>query len=141
METKFNIKKLCKPRRVEKRYPEMFQYNRLAKAKTVETVPQNPKLVQPATVAIPIQQAATTVTYVQAITIPATTPTQPVVTTSDQPQQVPQFCALCKPTGRQCPNNYLLPIHPEWSDPKQEENKQEGEENQDEEDWDGIIQK
>ena len=52
-----------------------------------------------------------------------------------------KFCALSTPVGGQCPNNYLLPIHPEWSDLEEEEkdlNKQEGEEKQ--EDWDGTIQ-
>ena len=31
------------------------------------------------------------------------------------------MCALCTPTGRQCLNNNLLPIHPEWSDSEEEE--------------------
>ena len=46
---------------------------------------------------------------------------KPRVTTSRQPQQIPNFCALCTPIGKQCLNNYLLPIHPEWSDPEEEE--------------------
>ena len=108
-------------------------YNMLSQGKTANTMPQNPTLVQPAVVAIPIQQAATTVTCVQPVTILATVPNQPVITASWQPQQFPKFCALYTPVGRQCPNNYLLPIHPEWSDPEEEEkdlNKQEGAEKQ-----------
>ena len=69
-----------------------------------------------------------------------------MVTIAGQPQKFPTFCALCTLIGRQCPNNYLFPINPEWSDPEEEEkdiNKQEeGEEKQEEEeDWDGTIQK
>ena len=120
-ETKFNIKKLCKPRTVDRRCTERFQYNGLAQGKTAETMHQNSTLVQPAVVAIPIQQAATTVTYAQPVLIPATVPTQPVVTTSGQPQKVQQFCALCTPIGIQCQNNYLMPLHPECSDPEEEE--------------------
>ena len=77
--------------------------------------------------------------------IPVTSPTQPVVTTTGQPQQFPKFCALCTNLGRQYPNNYLLPIHPEWSDPQEEEKyfskQEEGEQKQEEEDWVGTIQK
>ena len=73
----------------------------------------------------------------QPVTIPATLPTQPVVTMSGQTLQVPQFCALCTLIGRQCPNNNLMPIHPEWSDPEEEEKDL----NKQEEDWDGMIQK
>ena len=65
----------------------------LTLAKTVETMPQNPALTQPAVVAVPIQQAATTFTYTQPITIPATGSTQPVVTVSAQSQQI-QNCVL-----------------------------------------------
>ena len=69
-----------------------------------------------------------------------------MVTTSEQPQQFPKYCALCTPTGRQCLNNYLLPIHPEWSNSEEEEkdlNKQirEEDEKQEMEDWDSIMQK
>ena len=144
METKCNIKKLYKAREVDRGSSEKFRYNGLAQAKTVETTSHNPTLTQPAAVAIPTQQAATTVTYAQPVTIPVTAPTLPVVTASGQPQQVPKFCALCTPIGRQCPNNYLLPIHPEWSDPEEEEkdpNKQEDKEKQAEEDGDSTIQK
>ena len=74
----------------------MFQYNRLAQAKTAEDTPQNPTVTQPAaSVAIPVQQTATTVTYAQPFRIPATLPTQPEVTASEQQQQFPKFCALC----------------------------------------------
>ena len=55
-------------------------------ARTVETVLQNPTITQPAVVAVPIQHAGTTVTYMQPITIPMTAPTQPVKTVSGQPQ-------------------------------------------------------
>ena len=48
-------------------------------------MPQNPILTQPALVAVPIQQAATTVTYMQPIMIPATVPTQLMVTIAGQP--------------------------------------------------------
>ena len=93
METKCKIKKLYKPRKADKGYSEMFQYNGLAQTKTVETVPQNHTVTKPALVAIPIQEAPTTVTYVQPVTIPAAVPTQPMVTTSGQPQQFPNFYA------------------------------------------------
>ena len=131
-ETKHDIMKLHKPRKVDKGHSEIFQFNRFAQAKTAKTMPQDPTVTQPtALVAIPIQQTATTVTYAQPVTILATVPTQPVVTASEQPQQLPKFCALCTSTGRQCPNNYLLPIHSEWSDSEEEErdfNKENGEE-------------
>ena len=55
-----------------------------------------------------------------------------MVTVSGQSQQLPKLYALCTTIGRQCPNNYLLPIHPEWSDPEEEEkdlNEQEEKEN------------
>ena len=100
---------------------EMFQYQGLAQAKTAETMPQNPTPTHPASVAVPIQQADTTVTYVQPVTVPGTAPTQSVITTSGQPQQLPNLCALCTTIGRECLNNFLLPIHPEWSDPEEEE--------------------
>ena len=67
-----------------------------------------------------MQQAATTVTYERPVTIPSTVPIQPVVTTSEQPQQFPKFSPLCTPTGQQFLNNYLLPIQPEWSDSEEE---------------------
>ena len=80
----------------------MFQYNRFAQVTTLETTPQDTTVTQPtALVAIPIQQTATKVTYAQPVTIPAAAPTQPVVTTSEQPQHFPKFCALCTTTGRQ----------------------------------------
>ena len=82
----------------------MFQYNGLAQAKTAETMPQNTTFTLPAAVAAPIQQAAITVIYMQLIAIPATVTTQPLVTISEQPQQVPNCCALCAPVGRQCHN-------------------------------------
>ena len=44
-----------------------------------------------------------------------------MVSTSGQTQQVPNFFVLCTPIGKQCPDNYLLPIHPEWSDSEEEE--------------------
>ena len=96
--------------------------------------------------AAPIQQANTTLTYVQPVTIPVTVPTQPMVSTSGQPQQFSNFCVLCTSIGRHCPNNYLLPIHPEWIDSKEEGkdlNKQDREEEEKQEagDWDGTIQK
>ena len=121
METKCDIKKVYTPRKADKGHSHMLKYNGFSQAKTAETVPQNPTHTKPAVVAVFIQQAATTVTYTQPITIPATAPTQPVVTISGQLQQVPKFCALCTPMGRQCPSNYLLPIHPKWSDPEEEE--------------------
>ena len=65
-----------------------------------------------------------------------------MVTTSGQPQQLPKFCSLCTPTGRPCPNNFLLPIHQEWSDPEEEKkdlNKQEEEEKEGN-NWDSTIQ-
>ena len=69
-----------------------------------------------------------------------------MVTASGKPQQFPKFCALCTPAGRKYPNNYLLPIHLEWSDWEEEEkdfSKQEKEEKEKQErgDWDGTIQK
>ena len=111
METKHNIEQMYKSRKVDKGCSEMLQYHRLAQAKTVETVPQNPTLTQPTSIAIPIQQAATTVTYTQPVTIPMTVPTQPVVTASGQPQQFQILCPMyfCRKT---VPNNYLLPIYP-----------------------------
>ena len=140
----WDIKKLCKPRKADKAHSQMFQYNGLAQAKTVETMSQNSTLTQPTAVALPIQQVATTGTYTQPITISATVPTQPVVTIAGQPQQFPTFCALCTPIGRQCLNNCLLPIHPEWSDSEEEKKglkEQEEKEEQEEEVWDGTIQK
>ena len=109
-------------------------------------MPQDPTVTEPnAPVAIPVQQTAITVTYVQPVTVPAVTPTQLMVTVSKQPQQFPNFCGLCTPAGRQCLNNYLLPIHPEWSDDSEEEekdlNKQNREEKQEIEDWDSTMQK
>ena len=60
METKCDIKKLCKPRKAHKGHSKMCQYNEFVQAKTVETMPQNPAVIQPVQlVAIPIQQAAT----------------------------------------------------------------------------------
>ena len=96
-------------------------------------------------VAIPIQQVANTVTYVQPVTISATAPTHLIVTTSAQHQQFPKFVPYVHPYT-QCTNNYLLHIHPEWSDPEEEKKElneqEEGEEKQEEEeDWDGTIQK
>ena len=44
-------------------------------AKTAETMPKNPAFTQPALVAVPIQQAATRMTYMQPITRPVTAPT------------------------------------------------------------------
>ena len=44
-----------------------------------------------------------------------------------QSQQIQNFCTLCRPIGRKCPNNYLSLNHPEWSELK--------------EDWDGQKQK
>ena len=60
---------------------------------------------------------------------------------------IPELFALCTPMGRQSPNKYMLPIHPEWSDPKEEEkdlNKQESKEElekEEEEDRDDTGQK
>ena len=88
----------------------MFQYNGLAQAKAVKTMSKNPTVTQPALVAIPIQQAATRVTCVQPVTIQATVPTQPMVTTSGQPQQFPKI--LCpmythrKKMAKQLPITY-----------------------------------
>ena len=124
-ETKYKIRKLCKLRKADKGHSQRFQYNGFAPVKIAETTSQNPILTQPAVVAVPMQQMATTVTYIQPITIPATAPTQLIVTVAGQPKMFPKFCALCTPIGRQCPNNYLLPIHTNWSDPEKEENKQE----------------
>ena len=122
IETKHDLKKQHKPRKVGKGHTEMFQYNGFAQAKTAETMPQNPTVTKSnALEAIPIQQTATKVTHAQPVTIPVMAPTKPVVTTSGQPQQFPKFCALCTLPGRQCLNNYLLPIHPEWSDSEEEE--------------------
>ena len=42
METKHDIKKLNKPRKVDKGHSEMFQYNGFPQSKTVETMHQNP---------------------------------------------------------------------------------------------------
>ena len=61
----------------------MLQYNEFVHAIRVDTVPRNPRVTQPVElVAIPIQQAATTVTYVQPVSIPAIVPTHPMVTAS-----------------------------------------------------------
>ena len=107
-----------------------IQYQGFLQTKAVETIPQNPTLTQPTLIAIPILQVATIGTYVQPGMV--TTPTQPVATTSEQPQQVPHVCALYMSIGRQFQNNYLLPIHPEWSNPEEEKdhNKQQKEEEQ-----------
>ena len=113
MEIRCDIKKLGKGDR------RCFQYQGFHQDKTVKTVPQNPTLTQPALVAIPILQVLSIGTYAQPVA--AIVPTQPVTTTSEQSQQFPKFCALCMSVGRQWPNNYLLPVHPEWSD--QEEQK------------------
>ena len=44
--------------------------------------------------------------------------------------------------GRQCLNNYVLPIHPEWSDLEGGKDQQkEKEQEKEEEDWDGARQK
>ena len=42
------------------------------------------------------------------------------------------------PVGRQCPNNYKLPVHQEWSDPEEEKDlsKQENEKVQETEEED-----
>ena len=32
------------------------------------------------------------------------------------------FCCICTPSGRKCPDNYQSSDHPEWSDPESEEN-------------------
>ena len=130
--------------KADKGHSQRFQYNGFAQAKTVETIPQSPIFTQPAVVEVPMQQMATTVTYMQPITIAETVPTQLMVTVAGQPQKFPKFCALCTPIGRQNLNNYLLPVHPEWSNPEEDEkdhNKQQQEEKQEEEDWDNTIQK
>ena len=57
METKHNIKKLCKPRRVDKTHSKRFRCNQLALAKAVETMPQNPILIQPASVPLQLPQS------------------------------------------------------------------------------------
>ena len=98
METKYDIKKLHKPRKVHKGHSEMFWYNGIAQGKTAKTAPQNPTIIQPTVwVGIPIQQTATTVTYAQPVTILAAVPTQPVVTTSEQHQQFPNFVPYVHP--------------------------------------------
>ena len=104
------------------------------KVKIAETAPQNPILTQTVVVAVPMQQAATTVTYTLPITISGMVPTQLMVPIAGQPQKFSKFCALCTPIGWQFPNNSLLPIHPERSDTEGEENKQK----EGEEDWDGT---
>ena len=47
------------------------------------------------------------------------------------------------PIGRQCPNNYQLPIHPEWSNLEEEKDirrqQKEEEQEKEEEDWDGTM--
>ena len=58
METKHDIKKLCEQRKADKGHSQMF-----TQARTVETMPQNPTFTQPAVVAVPMQQAATTVLH------------------------------------------------------------------------------
>ena len=72
-------------------------------------------------------------------------PTQPLVNASGQPQQLHKFYALCANLGRQCLNNYLLSIHPEWSDSEEEEKDliKQGrkEEKQEREDWHRTKQK
>ena len=55
METKCDIKKLHKPRIVDKETLKCSGTTGLPKSKTAETVPQNPTVTQPAAlVAIPI---------------------------------------------------------------------------------------
>ena len=53
---------------------------------------------------------------------PPTAQAQPKI---GQSQSAPNFYKLCTPVGRKCWNSYILPNHPEWSDPEEEE-----------EDWD-----
>ena len=83
-ETKCDIKKLCNPRKAAKGHSQRFQHDGFAQAKTSQTAPQNHILTQPVVVAVPMQQAATTVTYTLPITIPATAPTQPMVPVAGQ---------------------------------------------------------
>ena len=104
MESRDDIRK---PRKGNKR---CFQHQGFLQAKVVETAPQNFTLNKPALVAIPILQTPTIGTYAQPVTV--TAPTQPVATTSGQPQQPQKFCALFMPVGIHCLNNYQLPIHP-----------------------------
>ena len=75
----------------------------------------------------------------------ATAPTQPMAATPKQPPQFQQFCALSTPVRRQCPNNDILHVHPEWSDLEEENDisKQEKEDKpgkEEEEEWHGTRQ-
>ena len=74
----------------------------------------------------PLPQAATTGASI--VVQPPNTMAQ-VQPEIGQSQQILKFCTLCTPVGRKCPNNYLSPNHPEWSEPEKEE------------DWDGEEQK
>ena len=93
---------------------------------------------------MPILQAPTVDTFAEHVT--TTVPTQPMTNITEQPKQSQNFCALCTAVGWQCPNNYMLPIHPEWSDLEDEkdlsnhENKEE-QEKEKEEDRDGKDSK
>ena len=118
-----------------------FQYHGSINVRAAETVPQIPVLIQPA---VPIFQAPTEGIYAQPVT--ATAPTQPMTTIPRPPHLSQNCCALCMPVGRQCQNNYMLPMHPEWSDPEEEKDlsKQESEgeqEKEEDEDWDSTRQK
>ena len=72
-------------------------------------------------IAIATMQTSASVTYVQLTNVPAV-PIQPEVTISNQPQKSPDYCVLCTPARRQCPNNCPLPHKSEWSDSEEEEN-------------------
>ena len=79
--------------------------------------------MQPTLVAIPQANAAAT----QIFTHPqeASTPPDKCI------QQTQNFCCICTPSGRKCPNNYKSSDHPEWSESNPES----------EEDWDGDLKR
>ena len=72
----------------------------------------------PALVAIP-SQATTIATGI--FMQPPAAQTQHKLKQSKPVLNFSNFCHLCTPVGRKCPNNYISPDHSEWSDPEEED--------------------
>ena len=87
-----------KPRKVNVGYHLGFlQQNWLAKE--MEATTQAPRFTQPAAlVVITTQQATASVTFTQPATVPAAC-AQPMITSPNQSQKSPGYCAICTPDG------------------------------------------
>ena len=140
--TRCNIEKLSKPRKVNVGYHPGFQkQNWLAKAKEAETITQAPTFTQQAAmVVVPTQLAASSVTFIQP-GIDSAASAQPTVTSLNQSQMSPWYCAICMYTRKWCPTKCPMPLKSDWSNLEEEKHTTEQNKEEETEYWDSDLQK